>query len=73
MRRAIARQKFYATLPHKIDSQVGKVADVIDMELERTKRRPKYTEELEGDTPLGGYMRLTHDFDDDDPDPPSAA
>ena len=73
VRRAIQRQKFYATLPHKIDAEVSKVADVIDMELERIKRRPRYTEELQGDTPLGGEMRLTHDFDDDDPEPPSAA
>lgn len=49
------------------------MADVIDMELERTKRRPRYAVELQGDTPLGGEMRLTHDFDDDDPEPPSAA
>ena len=73
VRRAIQRQKFYATLPHKIDAEVSKVAEVIDMELERIKRRPKYTEELQGDTPLGGEMRLTYDFDDDDPEPPSAA
>lgn len=73
VRRAIQRQKFYATLPHKIDAEVSKAAEVIDMELERIKRRPRYTEELQGDTPLGGEMRLTYDFDDDDPEPPSAA
>ena len=73
MRRAIQRQKFYATLPHNLNAEVGKVADVIDLELERIKRRPQYTEELLGDTPLGGEMRLSHDPDDDDPEPPSAA
>ena len=53
--------------------EVDKVADVIDLELQRIKRRPKYTEELLGETPLGGEMRLSHNFDDDDPEPPSAA
>jgi len=73
VRRAIQRQKFYATLPHKLDAEVGKVADVIDLELQRIKRRPQYTEELLGETSLGGEMRLSHDFDDDDPEPPTAA
>lgn len=73
VRRAVQRQKFYATLPHKLDAEIGKVADVIDLELQRIKRRPQYTEELLGDTPLGGEMRLSHDFDDDDPEPPTAA
>ena len=73
VRRAIQRQKFYATLPHKLDAEVDKVADVIDLELQRIKRRPQYTEELLGETPLGGEMRLSHNFDDDDPEPPTAA
>lgn len=73
VRRAIQRQKFYAVLPHKLDAEVSKMGDVIDLELQRLKRRPKYREELLGDTPLGGEMRLSHDFDDDEPDPPTAA
>jgi hypothetical protein len=73
VRRAIERQKFYATLPHKLDAEVDKAADVIDLELQRIKRRPQYTEEPLGETPLGGEMQLSHNFDDDDPEPPTAA
>jgi hypothetical protein len=60
-------------LPSKLDAEVGKAAEVIDMELERFKRRPEYSEQLQGDTLLGGEMRLTYHFDDDDPEPPTAA
>lgn len=73
VRRAIQRQKFYATLPAKLDAEVEKAAEIIDFEIEKARRRPVYTEELEGDTPLGGPMQSTWHFDDHDPDPDSAA
>jgi hypothetical protein len=69
MRRAIQRQEFHATLPAKLDAEVERVAEIIDFQLERHKRRPVYSEDLEGDTPLGGPMQSSYNFDDDDPDP----
>jgi len=52
-------RKFYATLPHKLDAEVQKVADqlpenMIDIE---------FSEVLEGETPLGGEMRLNINFE----------
>lgn len=75
LRRAIQARKFYATLPHKIDQAVEDAAELIDLELERQKRRPKFTGQENGDTPLGGFIRIqsSHVEDsshhDDDPDP----
>jgi hypothetical protein len=70
LHRAVRAQKFYATLPSKIDRAIEEASEVIDLELEREKRRPKYSEELKGQTPLGGYMQIKSRFnDDEDPDP----
>ena len=62
-------RKFYATLPNKLDNAVSKAAKVIDLELERSKRRAKFTEDQQGETPLGGFMRIQSPHDDDDPNP----
>lgn len=70
LHRAVRAQKFYATLPSKIDRAIEEASEVIDLELEREKRRPEYSEELKGQTPLGGYMQIKSRFnDDEDPDP----
>lgn len=75
MRRWIQRRKFHATLPAKIDYAVDMAADIIDLQVEREKRRPRFTETLPGDTPLGGEMRIQSPWsnNDDDPEPPAAA
>lgn len=65
--------KFHATLPYKIDHAVDLAAEIIDLELEREKRRPKFTEQKDGETPLGGEMRIQSPWNDDDPEPPTAA
>ena len=62
-------RKFYATLPNKLDNAVSEAAEVIDLELERSKRRAKFTEDQQGKTPLGGFMRIQSPHDDDDPNP----
>lgn len=70
LRRAVRAQRFYVTLPHKIDQAVKEAAEIIDLKLEREKRRPEYSEELKGQTPLGGYMQIKSRFNnDEDPDP----
>lgn len=69
MRRAVQARKFYATLPHKLDQAVQDAAEIIDLELERQQRRPRFTEQEDGETPLGGFMRIQSPHNDDDPDP----
>lgn len=69
MRRAVQARKFYATLPHKLDQAVQDAAEIIDFELERQQRRPRFTEQKDGETPLGGFMRIQSPHNDDDPDP----
>ena len=55
-------RKFYATLPHKIDAAV-------DEYMEKTKPVSNYdwvsTEELIGETELGGEMRININFEKD--------
>lgn len=48
-------------------------ADIIDLEEERKKRRPKYSQKATGDTPLGGELRIQSPWTDEDPEPPTAA
>lgn len=70
LRRAVRAQRFYVTLPHKIDQAIKGATEIIDLKLEREKRRPEYSEELKGQTPLGGYMQIKSRFNnDEDPDP----
>jgi hypothetical protein len=52
-----------------LDQAIGEAAEVIDLELERQKRKPQVTEQKEGDTPLGGFIRIQSPNYDDDPDP----
>lgn len=74
IRQEIQKRKFYATLPIEIDYAVDMAADIIDLQIEREKRRPKLTEKLSGDTPLGGEIRIQSPFvNNDDPEPPTAA
>jgi hypothetical protein len=54
LQRKIAAKKFYATLPHKIDRATEKWLE----EVVFPKVEPEFTETLEGETPLGGEMRL---------------
>ncbi len=56
IRRAINDQKFYATLPHKIDNAVEEYLDADEVELES---RWESWEELDGETPLGGAMGVS--------------
>tara|TARA_S200002703_G_scaffold120791_1_gene106625 strand:- start:184 stop:417 length:234 start_codon:yes stop_codon:yes gene_type:complete len=69
LRRAVQARKFYATLPGKLGNAVSDASEVIDLELERKKRRAKFTEDEQGDTPLGGFMRIQSPHHDDEPDP----
>lgn len=70
LHRVVCAQKFYATLPHKLDQAVEEAAELIDLELERQKRRPEFTEQKDGETPLGGFMQIKSPFNnDEDPDP----
>lgn len=55
MQRKIAARKFYATLPHKIDRATEEWLEQVAL----AKPEPEFTETLEGETPLGGEMRLT--------------
>lgn len=69
IQRAIEARKFYAVLPQRLDQAVDEAAEVIDLELERQKRKPQVTEQEEGETPLGGFIRIQSPHHDDDPDP----
>ena len=55
MRRWAQERKFYATLPHKLDRAEEEYLKALD---ESLTPEWEYTEELEGDTPLGGEMRV---------------
>ena len=71
-------QKFRATLSPRLDREIEKVNEVIDLETERERRRPEIkheeiTPEQTGDSRLlGGPMSISSPWDDD-PEPPSAA
>ena len=57
LRRYAQTQKFYATLPYKIDESVEEyLAAIEDAQLKEWE----FWEELEGETPLGGEMRVSH-------------
>jgi len=71
-------QKFRATLSPKLDREIQKINEVIDLQVERDRRRPEIkheepTPEQTGDSRLlGGPMSISSPWDDD-PEPPSAA
>ncbi len=54
MKRCIASRKFYATLSHKLDA-----AEEEWLESQPTEKTVEFTEVADGETPLGGKIRLT--------------
>lgn len=56
-RRWIQTRKFNVTLPHKINESVEEYLAAIE---ESQIKEWEFWEELEGDTPLGGELRVTH-------------
>ena len=71
-------RKFDATLKPRLDQEVQRVSEIIDLAVERERRRPEIkheepTPEQTGDSRLlGGPMSISSPWDDD-PEPPSAA
>ena len=53
LQRLIRAKKFYATLPHKLDA-----AEAQWHAAQPKSKDFQFTEELEGETPLGGEMRV---------------
>ena len=51
----IRAKKFYATLPHKLDAAIAELGETQPTNDDLWA----FTEELEGDTPLGGEMRVS--------------
>ena len=49
-------QKFYATLPYKIDESVEEYLTAIE---DAQEKEWEFWEQLDGETPLGGEMRLS--------------
>ena len=78
MKRWAQDYKFNATLKPRLDREIESVSEVIDFEIERTRRRPQIKhEELSPEQTgesrlLGGPMSISSPWDDD-PEPPSAA
>ena len=77
--RAAQKAKFHATLTPRLDREIEKVNQVIDLEIERNKRQPvikheEPTPEQTGDSRLlGGPMSISSPWNDDDPEPPAAS
>ena len=75
---AAQRHKFKATLSPRLDREIERVNELIDLEAERERRRPiikheEPTAEQTGDSRLlGGPMSISSPWNDD-PEPPSAA
>ena len=71
--------KFEKTLKPRLDREIDKVNQIIDLEQERLKRRPVIkhedpTPEQTGDSRLlGGPMSISSPWNDDDPEPPAAS
>ena len=63
LRRYAQTQKFYATLPHKIDESVEEYLTAIEDALEAEW---EFWEELDGETPLGGAMGVKSNLINDD-------
>jgi len=51
----IRAKKFYATLPHKLDAAEQEYLKALD---ETLAPEWEFSEQLEGETPLGGEMRV---------------
>ena len=63
LQRYAQTQKFYATLPHKIDESVEEYLTAIEDALEAEW---EFWEELDGETPLGGAMGVKSNLINDD-------
>ena len=63
--RAIQAKKFYTTLPHLLDNEVEKMEDYIAATEDAYKAEWEFWENLDGETPLGGEMRLSYKTPDD--------
>lgn len=55
MKRLVQAKKFYATLPHKLDAAQEEWLE----SQPKQEATVEFTEELNGETLLGGEMRLT--------------
>ena len=57
LRRYAQTQKFYATLPYKIDESVEEYLAAIE---EAQEKEWEFWEKLDGETPLGGEMSTSY-------------
>ena len=57
MHRWAQTNKFYATLPYKIDESVEEYLAAIE---DAQEKEWEFWEQLDGETPLGGEMRLSY-------------
>ncbi len=57
LQRYAQAQKFYATLPHKIDDSLEEYLAAIE---EAQEAEWQFWEQLDGDTPLGGAMSTSY-------------
>ena len=63
LQRYAQTQKFYATLPHKIDASVEEYLAAIE---EADEAEWEFWESLDGETPLGGAMGVKSNLINDD-------
>ena len=63
LQRYAQTQKFYATLPHKIDESVEEYLTAMEDALEAEW---EFWEQLDGETPLGGAMGVKSNLINDD-------
>lgn len=79
LQRTAQEHKFHATLTPLLDREIDRVNKVIDLEDERSKRRPvviheDVTPEQTGDSRLlGGPMSISSPWNDENPEPPEAS
>ena len=79
LKRKAQEHKFHATLAPRLDREIERVNNIIDLENERQKRQPvirheDLTPEQTGDSRLlGGPMYISSPWNDDDPEPPAAS
>ena len=66
--RWIKEKKFYATLPHKIDAAIDAAEKEWPFVEADESMDWMFEEELEGETPLGGEMRVSYKFKKDTTD-----
>jgi hypothetical protein len=71
--RAAQQAKFHATLAPRLDREIEKVNQVIDLEIERNKHEEPTPEQTGDSRLLGGPMSISSPWNDDDPEPPAAS